>query len=75
MQKMNILKNITSDIARKELNLHLKFKNDVRLKLNDVRSEFYVKGLFNCNNIKIKLINKLILRKKEIYADQNNLYK
>ena len=33
-----------------------------------------IKSLFNCNNIEIELINRLILRKK-IHADQNNLYK
>ena len=34
-----------------------------------------VRNLFNCNNVKIELINKLILRKKEIHADHNNLCK
>ena len=36
---------------------------------NDVRS------LPNCNNVKVELINKLILRKKEIHEGQNNLRK
>ena len=40
-----------------------------------IANEMFVKSLFNCNNVKIKLTNKLILRKKEIHADQNNLYK
>ena len=37
MQKINILKNIALDVERKKLNLYLKFKDDVRVKLNDVR--------------------------------------
>ena len=34
-----------------------------------------VKSLFNCNNVKIELTNRLILRRKEIHEDQNNLRK
>ena len=34
-----------------------------------------VKNLFNYNNVKIELINKLILKRKEIHEDQNNLRK
>ena len=34
-----------------------------------------MKNLPSCNNIKIELTNKLILKKKEIYVDQNNLCK
>ena len=35
----------------------------------------FIKDLFNCNNIRVELINKLILRRKEINTDQNNLCK
>ena len=35
----------------------------------------YVKSLPSCNNVEIELTNKLILRRKEIHADQNNLCK
>ena len=34
-----------------------------------------VKSLFNCNNVRVELINKLILKKKEIHEGQNNLRK
>ena len=32
-----------------------------------------VRSLPSCNNVKIELINRLILRRKEIHAGQNNL--
>ena len=39
------------------------------------KSTKHVRDLPNCNNVEVELIKKLILRRKEIHAGQNNLYK
>ena len=37
MQKVNILENIVSGVERMNLRLYLEFKNNVQVKLDDVR--------------------------------------
>ena len=67
------LKKVISEMTRFVTRRRLIFVFIFKCNLLSNASVKFVKDLPSCNNIKIELINRLILKRKEIHADQNNL--